>query len=62
MFCCKKTKARLSILTLKLHYGSTQDFLSRVHTDRYNRFLNEVTFLSKLNASECSGNEPEDLK
>ena len=61
MFCCKKTKARLSILTLKLHYGSTQDFLSHVHTDKCNHFLNEVSSLNKLNASGYSGNEPKDL-
>ena len=51
----------LDILTLKLHYGSTQDFLSHVHTDKYNHFLNEVSSLNKLNASGYSGNEPKDL-
>ena len=56
------TITRIDILTLKLHYGSTQDFLSHVHTDKYNRFLNEVPSLNKLNASGYSGNEPKDLK
>ena len=53
---------RLNNHTLKSHCESMQDFLSRVHTDKCTRSVNEASSLNKLNASGYLGNEPKDMK